>query len=117
MKKRSKQGYNGPERRIRPINDRRCDLNCFEHSGLVERIAENERSIRQIESAGFLSMSQYRWTTGLLVSILIAVLSASLYTTFQAGEALAKVKDNQVKLMIKMDFLQYDIEQLKKKVP
>lgn len=115
--KKSTGIYNGPERRIRPVNDRRCDLNCFEHSGLVERITENERSLRQIEGAGFLSVSQYRWTTGLLVSILIAVLSASLYTTFQAGEALAKVKDNQVKLMIKMDFLQYDIEQLKKKVP
>lgn len=109
--------YTGPERRIRPINDRRCDLNCFEHSGLIERLSENERSINKIESAGFLSVSQYRWTTGLLVSILIAVLSASLYATFQAGEALRKVQDAQMTLMIKMDFLQHDIEQLKRKVP
>lgn len=109
--------YTGPERRIRPINDRRCELNCFEHSGLVERVSNNETKIDKMVGEGFLTASTYRWTTGLLVSILIAVLSASLYATFQAGEALAKVKDNQVKLMIKMDFLQYDIEQLKKKVP
>lgn len=109
--------YTGPERRIRPINDRRCEMNCFEHSGLVQRVSNAENRIDDIERTGFLSVSQYRWTTGLLVSILIAVLSASLYTTFKASEALAKVKDNQMKLMIKMDFLQYDIEQLKKKVP
>lgn len=114
---RKEQRYTGPERRIRPINDRRCDLNCFEHSGLVQRVSNAENRIDDIERTGFLSVSQYRWTTGLLVSILIAVLSASLYTTFQASEALAKVKDNQVKLMTKMDFLQYDIEQIKKKVP
>lgn len=114
---RKEKEYIGPERRIRPINDRRCEQNCLEHSGIAERMSENERSIRQIESAGFLSVSQYRWTTGLLVSILIAVLSASLYTTFQASEALRKVQDNQVKLMIRIDFLQNDIEQLKRKVP
>lgn len=107
--------YNGPERRIRPINDRRCEMNCFEHSGLVERISENERSIRQIEGAGFLSVSQYRWTTGLLVSILIAVLSASLYTTFQASEALRQVQSSQYTLSVQISYLQKDIEDMKKK--
>ena len=109
--------YTGPERRIRPINDRRCELNCFEHSGLVQRISNSEKSINEIHNAGFLSSTTYWLSTGLLVSILIAVLSASLYATFQAGEALRKVQDAQMTLMIKMDFLQHDIEQLKRKVP
>lgn len=109
--------YNGPERRIRPVNDRRCELNCFEHSGLVQQIASIEDRTDDIERQGFLTIAAYRWTTGILVSILIAVLSASLYTTFSASEALRKVKENQVKLMIKMDFLQHDIEQLKQKIP
>lgn len=83
----------------------------------MQRVSNAENRIDDIEGTGFLSVSQYRWTTGLLVSILIAVLSASLYTTFQASEALRKVQDNQVKLMIRIDFLQNDIEQLKRKVP
>lgn len=114
---RKEKIYNGPERRIRPINDRRCEMNCFEHSGLIERVAENERSINKIESIDFLSVSQYRWTTGLLVSILIAVLSASLYATFQAGEALRQVKEAQIALSVQLTFLQKDIEDIKQKVP
>lgn len=109
--------YTGPERRIRPINDRRCDLNCPEHSGLVEKVANIERKTNTIEKADYLQTSTYWLSTGILVTILIAVLSASLYATFQAGEALRKVQDAQMTLIIKMDFLQYDIEQLKKKVP
>ena len=109
--------YTGPERRIRPINDRRCDLNCFEHSGLVQRVANIEERTDDIEKQGFLTTAAYYWTTGILVSILIAVLGASLYTTFSASEALRAVKENQVTLMIKIDFLQNDIEQLKRKVP
>lgn len=107
--------YNGPERRIRPINDRRCELNCFEHSGLVERISENERSIRQIEGEGFLTSAAYRWTTGILVSILISILSATIYATFQASEALREVKAAQQTLAFKMDFIKADIEDLKKR--
>lgn len=113
---RKDKRYTGPERRIRPINDRRCEMNCFEHSGLVQRVTNIEDRTDDIEKQGFLTIAAYRWTTGLLVSILIAVLSATLYSTFQASEALRAMQAAQLTLSVQISYLQDDIEDFKRKV-
>lgn len=108
--------YTGQERRIRPINDRRCDTNCLEHSGLYQKVANLEAKTDHLESEGFLTSTAYRWTTGILVSILISILSATVYATFQASEALREVKAAQHTLSLQITYLRETMEELKKKV-
>lgn len=114
---KQKNVYIGPERRTRPINDRRCCQNCSEHSGMLEKICALEGKANTFENAGFLTISTYRWTTSVLLSILLSVLSASVYFTFQTVEALREVRISQDSITMKMDFLKADIEVLKKKAP
>lgn len=113
----AKRSYNGPERRARPVNDRRCGSDCVEHSGIVERLLSVEQKTKAIEKADYLTTSNYWLSTGLLVSILIAVLSASVYATFQASEALREVKAAQVTLSVQIGYLQRDIEAIKRQMP
>lgn len=107
--------YDGPDRRHNG-GDRRhgsgCG-SCFEHSGILQRIASVEDKTSDLESQGFLSHQSYWWTTGILVSIFVAILSASVYATFSASEALREVKASQTALSIQIGYIQKDIEQLK----
>lgn len=114
MIKKATENYEGRERRVRPINDRRCDQNCFEHSGIIERLDHIETKTETIERQGFLTISAYRWTTGILISILIPVLSASLYSAFQFGEALREIKSAQYALNIELDHLKKSIDEIKR---
>lgn len=116
MIKKADGAWEGYERRVRPINDRRCDHNCFEHSGLAERMDNLEIKTSGIEKQGFLTISAYRWTTGLLVSILIPILSASLYTTFQLSETLREIKSAQQTLNLEMDYLKKHLEDIKRSI-
>ena len=114
-----KNAYDGPDRRAFPISDRRtiCAITCHEHSGIAERLNNVEDKTDSLESEKFLRTNSFYWIIGVLLSILVSVLSASLYATFQAGEALRQVKENQVALSVQLTFLQKDIEDIKKKVP
>lgn len=113
----AQKNYSGPDRRIAPFSDRRSFFpgNCLEHSGLVQRIENVEHKTENLENQGFLTLANYWWTTGILVSILVAVLSASIYTTFQASEALREVKAAQNTLIVQIDYLQDDIDELKQR--
>lgn len=110
--------YSGPDRRAFPISDRRdiC-ANCMDHSGIIQRVNNVENKTDSLEDEKFLSTNSYYWFTGIMLSILISVLSATVYTTFQAGETLRQVKEAQIALSVQIDFVQQDIEELKRKVP
>jgi len=111
--------YNGPDRRSFPISDRRsvCAITCHEHSGLFERLNNVEEKADHLEAENFITSSSFRWIIGILLSILISVISASVYATFSAGEALRQVKEAQIALSVQLSFLQKDIEDIKRKVP
>lgn len=111
----AQKSYRGPDRRTSPFSDRRAFFpgNCLEHSGLVQRIENVEQKTDHLENQGYLTLANYWWTTGILVSILVSVLSASIYTTFQAGEELRKVQAAQNTLIVQIDYLQDEIKELK----
>ena len=114
-----KNAYDGPDRRAFPISDRRtiCAITCHEHSGIAERLNNVEDKTDGLENEKFLRTNSFYWIIGILLSILVSVLSATLYTAFQTSEALRQVKENQVALSVQLTFLQKDIEDIKKKVP
>lgn len=107
--------YAGPDRRIRPVNDRR-HMNCLEHSGLVERVANVEERTEFFEKEDYLTTAAYYWTTSLLVTILLTILSATLYTAYQGTEALREVKISQSVMNQNIDQMQEDLNELKRKV-
>ena len=109
--------FEGPDRRRLPASDRRNFSCCYNHSGMAEKISGLEERMSALESEGYLSTAAYYWTTGTLVAILIAVLSASVYATFQASEALREVRTAQVTLSVQIGYLQRDIDAIKKKMP
>lgn len=114
---KNKSSYNGPERRSQSISDRRnISLNCLEHSGLQQKINSLESKIAHFETMDYLTTSSYRWTTGLLVSILITILSANIYNYAKMNENLRELKSSQLTLSIQIGYLQKDIEALKGKM-
>lgn len=109
--------FDGEDRRRLPASDRRHTGCCYSHSGIVERVSSLEQKTGELQDEGFLSTAAYYWTTGTLVAILIAVLSASIYATFEASQALEEVRTAQVTLSVQIGYLQRDIDAIKKKMP
>lgn len=112
----SKKKYDGPDRRALPISDRRFpgSINCYEHSGLVQRICNIENRTDHLENEGFLTGTSFRWIIGILISIVVAVVSASFFLAFETGKTLREVKASQITLSVQIGFLQDDIEEMKK---
>lgn len=108
--------YDGKERREFPISDRRHQAiaNCLEHSGLVQRINNVEDKTDSLENEKFLSTKNFYWIIGILLSILISILSATFYTSLQASQALREVQAAQITISLQIQYLQQDIEKMKK---
>lgn len=109
--------YDGNERRAFPISDRRhqAAANCFEHSGLIQRIINIEDKTDDLENEKFLSTRSFYWIIGVLLSILTAVLSFTFYNSLQASQTLRQVQAAQVTISMQIQYLQKDVETIKKK--
>ena len=114
----SKKGYDGPDRRTHPASDRRHNIFgcCFEHSGMLERISTIETKTDSLESKKFLSSEDYWRSTAILVSIVVAILSASVYFSFQAGQALREIQAAQATISLQISYLLGDVKELKGKM-
>lgn len=114
----AKNQFKGPERRIRPINDRRqCTAaDCMEHSGLQAKIENLVSKTDGLESKNFVSWSQYKWSMGLMVSIFISLFSISIYLTIDGNQALEEIEKKQITIMGNISHLQMQLEEIKQKV-
>lgn len=109
--------YSGPERRTYPVSDRRQNCqNCLDHSGLIERMNNIENRTDHLENEEFLTSRSFRWIIGILVSIHVAVLSATLYVSFESNQALRDVKSSQTTLSLQISYIHKEIEGLKRKM-
>lgn len=98
----------GNERRTNPY----CG-GCLDHSGLVERVKSNESEVSGLKNSNFVPFSNYKWSFGILSSILISLFSIAIYLALETNSEVNKISAKQETTYYKITVMQKDINDLK----
>lgn len=108
MNGKKKDRWAGPERRTCPNAG-----HCLDHTGLVQRVESSEHQIKAFENRNFVPFTNYKWTFGILSSILISLFSIAIYLAFNTYSEVNKISVKQETTYYKITVMQQDIEELK----
>lgn len=108
-------GFDGEDRRS-GLERRICQNagSCFSHSGIDERVKASETKLKSFEDQNFVPFSNYKWSIGILASILLSLFSISIYLSLSVNSALNQISAKQETTIYKISVIQKEIEELKK---
>lgn len=104
MEKQINNNWDGPERRRCPEHG-----SCLDHTGINARLNATEKAIIDIENNDFVPFSNYKWSFGILASILISLFTIAIYLSLSTNENLNKIAVKQETANFKLTQIQNDI--------
>lgn len=106
---RNDHKYKGSERRTCPNAGA-----CLDHSGIVERTISNEKDIQNLKEKNFVTFSNYKWSIGILASILISLFSIAIYLALDTSKSLHTISAKQETTIYKITDIQKEMDDLKR---